>query len=49
VVKQWGRIGAAGWQGGRTVEVAGEAEEIEVVQETLKRRQQHGYKIAGEG
>lgn len=49
VVKQWGRIGAAGWQGSQSVVVPGEAEGTKVVQETLKRRRQHGYEVVGEG
>jgi predicted DNA-binding WGR domain protein len=48
VVKQWGRIGAPGWQGGRSVEVPGPLEGAKVVQETLKRRRQHRYGVVRE-
>lgn len=49
VVKQWGRIGAPRWQGSQSVVVPGEAEGARIVQETLKRRQWHGYEAVGEG
>ena len=49
VIKQWGRIGAAGWQRIRNVVVGEEVEGARIVQETLKRRCQHGYEVVGEG
>lgn len=49
VVRQWGRIGAAGWQGRRSEVVREEAEGARILQETLKRRRQYGYEVAEEG
>lgn len=37
VAKRWGRTGAQGWLGWRTVEVARPAKAAKIVQETLKR------------
>ncbi len=47
VIKQWGRIGAPGWQGSHSVEVTGLLEGAKAVQETLKRRCWNGYEVVG--
>ncbi len=49
VVKRWGRIGAAGWQGEQVISAASGEEAEQRVQKTLQRRRWHGYEVLGGG
>ncbi len=49
VLKYWGRVGAAGWQGQQSIAVTGGEDAERCVRETLQRRRWHGYQIVEEG
>lgn len=45
VVRQWGRIGAADWQGILCNPVSNQAEAAKIIRATINRRRQHGYAL----
>jgi predicted DNA-binding WGR domain protein len=49
VLRQWGRIGAPGWQGRRVSPVATVQDAARIVKETCDRRRWHGYDVVDPG
>ena len=49
LVRRWGRLGAAGWQGCQTRLVDSDREAGRLIRDTLNRRRRHGYCIVEVG